>query len=283
MQSRCLDPKNDFAFKKVFGSEKNKDILIHFLNDLLDRQYIGLMQNVEFVPTINHPETAAKKQRILDVMCQDDKGMFYIVEMQVASTEGFEKRAQYYAAKAYSNQMHAGDAYENLKAVVFIAITDFVLCSNKAAVKSDHILLDKQTKSHDLRDLYFTFIELPKFTKPIDELESLTEKWYYCLKNAPATITATYQVLILDAPVIQRAYEELDRFNWTDTALNTYDSILKRDLDNAAALRYQLKQAKEQGIQQGLEKTAKQMLQDGEPMEKLQKWTGLSEEIIRSL
>ena len=291
MKSRFLDPKNDFAFKKVFGSEKNKDILIHFLNDILDHQYIGHIQNVEFLPTVTNPETAAKKQSILDVMCQDDQGMCYIVEMQVASTEGFEKRAQYYAAKAYSNQLHAGDGYENLKEVIFIAITDFVLFPNKAAVKSDHILLDKQSKSHDLRDLYFTFIELPKFTKSIDELASVTEKWYYYLKNAPETITAAYQALIRDAPVIQRAYEELDRFNWTDAELNTYDRIVKRDLDNASVLRYQLKQAKEQGMQQGRQEgmqaeklvIARNLLRKNMDVSFITETTGLDKKIITQL
>ena len=103
MQSRFLDPKNDFAFKKVFASEQNKDILIHFLNDILDHQHIGQIQSVEFLPTINNPEIAAKKQSILDVMCQDDQGMYYIVEIQVDSTAGFEKRAQYYAAVSYTH------------------------------------------------------------------------------------------------------------------------------------------------------------------------------------
>ena len=311
MQSRFLDPKNDFAFKKVFGSEKNKDILIHFLNDILDHQHIGLIQTVEFLPTVSNPETAAKKQSILDVMCQDDKGMFYIVEMQVASTGGFEKRAQYYAAKAYSNQLNAGDAYENLKEVIFIAITDFLLFPEKKAVKSDHILLDKQTKSHDLRDLYFTFIELPKFIKSIHELESITDKWYYYLKHAPETITEAYKELVQDAPIIERAYEELDRFNWTEAELNTYDRILKRDLDNASALRHQLKEVKEQGelivekrgmqkcMQKGMQEGKKEgmqtksleiartMLQKRESQEKVVEFTGLSktelEQLVREI
>lgn len=92
------------------------------------------------------PEIAAKKQRILDVLCTDQNGVQYIIEMQVAKTTGFEKRAQYYAAKAYARQLLPGEEYDQLKEVIFIAITDYVVFPEKAAIKSDHLILDKQTQ-----------------------------------------------------------------------------------------------------------------------------------------
>ena len=85
--------------------------------------------------------------------------------MQVARTEGFAKRAQYYAAKAYANQMNNGDDYPKLKQIIFLAITNFVMFPDKKGYKSDHVILDKESYAHDLKDFSFTFLELPKFDK----------------------------------------------------------------------------------------------------------------------
>ena len=132
--SKFLDPKNDVAFKKVFGSEKHKDILIHFINDILELEGNNQIEDVEFLSPIQDAEIASKKQSIVDVLCRDKNGVQIIVEMQVAPTKGFEKRAQYYAAKAYSRQLNKGQEadglYENLKAVIFIAIADYIVFPN---------------------------------------------------------------------------------------------------------------------------------------------------------
>ena len=133
--SRFLDPKNDIAFRKVFGSEKNKDILIHFINDILGFKGNKAIQTVEFLNPIQDPEIAAKKESIVDVLCKDRMGTQYIVEMQVELTLGFEKRAQYYAAKAYCRQTDRGKGesgrYANLKEIIFIAISNYILFPEK--------------------------------------------------------------------------------------------------------------------------------------------------------
>src|ERR1700730_15344369 len=108
MLSKFLDPKNDVAFKRVFGSEKNKDILIHFLNDMITFKEKGRISDVTFLKTVQDPDTAVLKTSIVDILCRDDKGNQYIVEMQVAKEKGFEKRAQYYASKAYISQTNVG-------------------------------------------------------------------------------------------------------------------------------------------------------------------------------
>ncbi|MDJ1305542.1 MAG: Rpn family recombination-promoting nuclease/putative transposase [Candidatus Midichloria sp.] len=110
--TRYLDPRNDLAFKKIFGVEKNKHVLMDFLNDVLYRGGKDLITEVLFLNPTQNPEVASYKESIEDVLCTDQHGMQYIVEMQVAKVRGFEKRAQYYAAKAYINQMREGERYE---------------------------------------------------------------------------------------------------------------------------------------------------------------------------
>ena len=187
MLTKFLDPKNDFAFKRIFGTEKNKDILIHFLNDMLTFKDRALIQDVTFLKTIQDPETASKKTSIVDILCKDENDNRYIVGMQVAKEKGFEKRAQYYASKAYVSQANAGGEYHNLKEVIFLAIAEFVMFPKKKQWKSEHVTLDKNSYEHDLKDFSFTFLELPKFQKSIAELSTISDKWMYFFKNAEKT------------------------------------------------------------------------------------------------
>ncbi|MDX5497064.1 MAG: Rpn family recombination-promoting nuclease/putative transposase, partial [Wolbachia endosymbiont of Nomada fabriciana] len=122
--SKFLDPKLDLTFKKIFGTEKNKNILIHFLNDILGFTEINTIQEVEFLSTIMDPEIASDKQSIVDVLCRDSSGARYVIEMQLTRDKGFEKRAQLYAAKAYSRQADKSGKYIDLKKVFFIAISN---------------------------------------------------------------------------------------------------------------------------------------------------------------
>jgi predicted transposase/invertase (TIGR01784 family) len=225
--SKFLDPKNDVAFKKVFGSEKHKDILIHFINDILELQGNNQIEEVEYLSPMQDPEISSKKQSIVDVLCKDKNGVQIIVEMQVAPTKGFEKRAQYYAAKAYSRQLNSGQkadgVYQNLKEVIFIAIADCIIFPDKAAYKSDHVILDKKNYEHDLQDFSFTFIELPKFKKDkIEELSSIVEKWCYFFKNAAKTSEEDLKRLIGSDLVIEQAYDALSQFNWSEKELVAY-------------------------------------------------------------
>jgi len=250
--SRFLDPKNDVAFKKIFGSEKNKDILLDFLNDVLVKTKKEKIIDITFLNTVQQPEIAVQKQSIIDVLCVDNVGARYIVEMQVAKTSGFEKRAQYYASKAYYSQMKSGEAYDNLKEVIFLAIVDFVMFPNKKSYKSDHIIFDTENGHHDLKDFYFTFIELPKFKKErVEDLTSDEEKWCYFFKHSHENENIS-KLLEQDA-TINKAYHQLQSYNWNEDELALYEKAQKIELDNAARDKYLLDHGRELGREEGVE------------------------------
>ncbi len=292
---KFLDPKNDFCFKKIFGSEKNKDILIHFLNDMLIFKEKLPIKNVTFLKTIQEPEIAVHKTSIVDVLCKDEHGNQYIVEIQVAKEKGFEKRAQYYAAKAYCSQAHAGGSYADLKEIIFLAIADFVIFPNKAAYKSDHVILDKETSENDLKDFSFTFLELPKFNKNINNLETIIEKWVYFFKYGEKTSEDDVERIIEGDDIIERAYEELNRFSWNEEELLTYDQSEKYYNSYIATIenKYEegiekgLKKGREEGKQEGIEESkliiAKNMLKTGINEKTINQVTGLSFEQIKAL
>lgn len=290
--SKFLDPKNDVAFRKIFGSEKHKDILIHFINDILELKDQSQIEDVEFLSPIQDPEIAAKKQSIVDVLCRDKNGVQIIVEMQVAPTKGFEKRAQYYAAKAYSRQLNKGQEengkYRNLKEVIFIAIADCIIFKGKKEYKSDHVILDKNSYEHDLKDFYFTFIELPKFTTTkIEELNSIIEKWCFFFKYASKTSEADLEKLIGSDLIIKTAYEALNQFNWSEHELIAYEQEIKRVRDNIAALEYQIDQAgargQAEGEIKGIEKTAINMLKENLDIKLISSVTGISTDELLKL
>jgi predicted transposase/invertase (TIGR01784 family) len=282
--SKFLDPKNDYAFKRIFGTEKNKDILIHFLNDMLVFKEKKPIVEVTFLKTIQDPEIASKKTSIVDILCKDEVGNSYVVEMQVAKSKGFEKRAQYYAAKAYISQMDKGDTrYYNLKEVIFLAIADFIMFPDKKEYKSDHVILDRQTYDHDLRDFSFTFLELEKFTKGKDDLQTMIEKWAYYFKHADETSEAELHEIFEQDVIIRRAYEELNRFSWNEEELRAYESEVKREMDNQAVMEEKLDQAEAKGKAEGKVEIARNMLKKGILVETISEVTGLSIEVLHTL
>jgi predicted transposase/invertase (TIGR01784 family) len=233
-EKRLLDPKNDYCFKRIFGTEKYKDVLIGFLNDMIPFPDNAKVMEVTFLPTSLDPDTFAKKQSVVDVLCVDERGSQYIVEMQVASTRGFEKRAQYYAAKAYTNQINEGGPYHNLKEIIFLAITNFIMFPDLPMYKSDHLILEKSTKQNLLKDFYFCFLELPKFNKELHELSTTVEKWAYFFKHATHTGPEEVEEIGKSDPLLKKAYLALNQFYWTPQEVNAYDREWKRVMDERA-------------------------------------------------
>jgi predicted transposase/invertase (TIGR01784 family) len=284
--SKFLNPQNDVAFKRLFGQERNKDILIHFLNDVLD---LGdaKVQTVRFLPTIQDPEAMAKKESIVDILCEDQFGRKHIIEMQVARTKDFAKRAQFYAARAYGRQLNQNQAYEELNQVIFLAITNFNMFPEKKAYKSDHVILDKNSHEHDLKDFSFTFLELPKFQKSMGECKTMLEKWTYFLKHAQETPEYDVEPFIGNDRILERAYEELNKTYWSEAEMNSYESDEKRVRDNKSALDY----ATEKGMEIGMEKgkaegiidIALRMLSKGMSVAVISEVTGLSVDEIKKL
>jgi predicted transposase/invertase (TIGR01784 family) len=247
--TKYLNPRNDIAFKKIFGTEKNKDILIHFLNDVIEKEGKKEITNVTLLNPMQHPEIIGKKQSVVDVLCEEKDGTQYIVEMQVAKVAGFEKRAQYYAAKAYSAQPESGETYDHLKEVIFLAITEYEMFKDKEGYKSVHVILDKKTHERDLKDFSFTFLELKKFNKSKEELKTYEDKWLYFFKHAndPEDM---HKLIENSDEVIKKAYHELEAHNWTNEELRAYEASEKSSKDAKAREQY----VEQEGMKKGLEK-----------------------------
>jgi len=282
IMTKFLDPKNDLAFRRIFGSEKNKDILIHFLNDIFGRT-TNPIETVTFLKSSQEPEVAAQRVSIVDILCQDLEGNHFIVEMQATSEVGFEKRAQYYAAKTYIQQREKGIEYKDLKEVTFLAITSYAVFPNRPGYLSHHEMLNKDTHERELKDFSFLFLELSKFKKPKDQLKTMTEKWAYFFKNAAKTEAEDLETIIGGDTIMERAYHELDRYSWSVEEIRDYDRADMKISSIKATNDHMFEEGKAKGEIKKAQEIALKMLKRNRPMQEIMEDTGLSQGVISSL
>lgn len=280
---KYLDPKNDVAFKKIFGTDKNKDILIHFLNDVITCGKRPAIKRVTFLRPVQDPDIAAHKTSIVDILCVDEKETRYIVEMQVAKERGFEKRAMYYAAKAYTSQMGVGGEYEDLKEVIFIAIADFTMFPKRP----DYIILEKESYDHDLKDFSFTFLELPKFHKKIDELSTVTDKWMYFFKHAYDTTSEDWEKLANGDVGLEKAHNALNQHYWSEEEYMAYEQSEKYAWVHKAQMDQKfdegIDKGREEGREEGIRKVAKNLISQGINLDVVASVSGLTQEDLTAL
>jgi len=179
-----LDVKTDYAFKKVFGSENSKKLLISFLNALVyDNKKIKI-KDLSIVDPYHNSIITGVKSSFVDVKAILDDDTKVIIEMQVLNHKGFEKRVLYNAAKNYSIQLNKSDDYHLLNPVIALSIVDFNMFDDSLEVITNFKLLEKKQLLNYNDDIELIFVELPKFTKELDNLENIKEQWIYFVKNA---------------------------------------------------------------------------------------------------
>jgi predicted transposase/invertase (TIGR01784 family) len=271
-----INPKTDFAFKKIFGSEQSKDILISFLNALL-YEARPIIEDLEILNPYLAPRIRGIKDTYLDVKARIIGNKTVIIEMQVLNVEGFEKRILYNAAKAYSIQLDSGEDYTLLNPVIALTITDFEMFPNLDQVISRFVLKEKDyLVDYLIYDIELVFVELPKFNKELEELETLTDKWIYFLKSArrldvvPETMG--------EVPEIRKAFEVANQANLTREELEDLEKreIWIHDQRNA------IKKAVNQALKQKEVEIAKRLL-DVLDEEMISQTTGLSLEEVQRL
>jgi len=280
---KFVDIKNDIAFRKIFGNENKKEILISFLNAVLDLPKGKKIKNIEIKNPFQLPEIKALKSSILDIKATDERNISYIVEMQVEEPDGFDKRVQYYTAKQYSAQIEIGEDYPKLNQVIFIGILNFKFFKGGDYL-TKHLIVNQSTGIQELKDIEFNFIELSKFSKEEHELETLIEKWTFFIKNAP-------NLKVIPANIhdkgLKYAYEDADKHNWTKDELLAYDYAGMRRQDERGktivAVKKAVKEAVEKAVEQRDIEIAKEMINDNFSTTQISKITKLSIETIENL
>ena len=285
---KFADPKNDLAFKKIFGNEKHKNILISFLNSVLDFKDEKTIVDVSMANPYQIPKIPELKETILDIRATNRNGDTFIVEMQRKDLGDFTKRSLYYTSKAYASQLPKGNDYTALKKVYFIGILNFNIFDNKNYI-SRHLIINQETNTQDLDDFEFSFIELPKFKKELEELETVLDKWIYFIKNASdlTMIPKQYQ----NIQEFQEAFDIATQTTWNAKELEVYEYMSLKEFDEINALRTAENKGMQKGMQKGIEKgiekekidIAKKSIIQGLDNNTISLITGLDKEFIEIL
>ena len=181
---KYVNPFTDFGFKKLFGSEPNKDLLIDFLNQLLPPQH--QIQELTYARNEQVGRNDFDRRAIFDLCCTSPSGERFIVEMQRAKQNYFKDRSVFYATFPIQEQAPRGDWNYQLAPVYLVGILDFVFAEDKDDTEVCHrVQLKDQINRVFYEKLTLIYLEMPKFTKTEDELETPFDKWLYVLKHLP--------------------------------------------------------------------------------------------------
>ncbi|GET42548.1 hypothetical protein MiSe_73660 [Microseira wollei NIES-4236] len=275
-----INPKTDYAFKKIFGSSESKDILISFLNAMI---YEGnpTIEDLEIINPNLPPRIVGLKDTYLDVKAKLKDGTLVIIEMQVLNVQSFGKQVLYNAAKTYAFQLQAGEGYRMLKPVIALTIADFEMFEDSDRLISRFVYKEESTNlKYSDNEIDLVFVELPKFTKQEHQLETLTDKWIYFIKYA-RSLTSVPET-IDQIPEIHRAFEIANQANLTREELEDLERREMFIYDQQGAIIKAAQEGREEGMREKAIAIARQLL-DRLDDETISQTTGLSLEEVRRL
>ena len=271
IEERYISLLTDFGFKRIFGTAPNKELLINFLNSLFDGAQVVV--DVKYLNTEHFGENASARKAIFDVYCEGENGEKFIVEMQNAYQEFFKDRSLFYSTFPIREQAKKSSDWDfNLSRVYTIALLNFDM--KEDAFDEDKIthtvkLCDIETNKVFYKKLDFIYVEIAKFKKTEDELETLYDKWLYMLKNL---YKLENRPKALRDKVFDRLFQEAEIAKFTPEELREYEDSLKayRDIKNSieTAKREGIAEGRREGIAEGRREGIAEGRAEGEAMEK---------------
>ena len=263
--AQYLSPRNDYGFKKLFGSEDHTNLTISFLNAILGRTQGNLIRFISFRQNEKFPEPAGGRRSFLDVYCVDQNDHHFIIEMQNEPQESFFERMIYYASLVYSRQRPIPFQYEKLVPVIFIGILTQKLNDNYPEVISEHAIMNTKHNSISSHHMMYYLVELGKFNKTEDQLESDIDKWLFFMKKAdtckeiPLILKQDKNFITAFDILEKMAFSEVDLFNYLAAA----DAEGREERIEKAAIKTGIEQGLQQGLQQGIEQGLRQGIEQG--------------------
>lgn len=275
---KYINPFTDYGFKKLFGEELNKDLLLDFLNELLKDEQ-GHIKDLTYLKTEQLGASELDRKAIFDLYCENEKGEKFIVELQKTKQNFFKDRTLYYSTFPIREQAKRADWDYELKAIYTIAILDFVFESDKDEpnkFRYDVKLTDIETHKVFYDKITFIYLEMPKFNKSIDELDTRFDKWLYVIKNLNKLDRVPDK---LREHIFDKLFETAEIAKFTPDQIRSYEDSLKyyRDLKNS------LDTAREEGKIEGKTEVARNLLSNGVSIDLIMKATGLSRTEIEKL
>jgi len=278
-REKYINPFTDYGFKRLFGEEPNKDLLLDFLNELLKEEQ-GEITELTYLKNENLSSTELNRKAIFDLYCTNERGEKFIVELQKTKQKFFKDRTVYYSTFPIREQAVIGSEWNfELKKVYTIAILDFIFDEDESQpekLRYDVKLSDIETKRVFYDKLTFIYLEMPKFNKSAEELETKFDKWLYVLKNLHKLDRIPEK---LKENIFLKLFETAEIAKFSQSEYQEYEDSLKyyRDIKNS------LDTAKEEGKIEGKIEVARTGLKEGLSVEVIMKLTGMTKEEIEKL
>ena len=278
-KEKYINPFTDYGFKRLFGEELNKDLLLDFLNELLKEEQ-GKITELTYLKNENLGSTELNRKAIFDLYCTNERGERFIVELQKTKQKFFKDRTVYYSTFPIQEQAKKGSEWNfELEKIYTIAILDFVFDQDEGEPEKfryDVKLTELETKKVFYDKLTFIYLQMPKFNKAIGELETRFEKWLFVLKNLNKLERIPEK---LKENIFLKLFETAEIAKFTQDEYQDYENSLKyyRDLKNS------LDTAKEEGRIEGKIEVAKNLLKNEVDIKIIAKSTGLTEKEINEL
>lgn len=270
-----INPFTDFGFKKLFGEEASKELLLDFLNAVLQEE-VGLITSIEFSKNEHLGLHELDRKAVFDIYCITESGERIIVEIQKAFQAFFKERTLYYGTFALQEQAIRGEWNFDLKAVFCISLLDFVMDSSesKSAKFLHKVKLIEEESGKVFNDkLCFVYLEIPKFKKKLHELETKFEKWVYLLQHLEFLdrLPERLQEKIFDKVMDIATLVKLDK-----KERQAYEDSLKNYRDLKNVLDSNFDRGVQKGIEKGIVSTALNLKALGIPIEIISQATKLS-------
>ena len=280
IQERYINPYTDFGFKKLFGTELNKELLISFLNALLQGEQT--VKDVTYLNTEHLGTQEIDRRAVFDVYCEGENGEKFLVEMQRGEQQFFKDRSLFYTTFPIREQASKGRGWDyELKSIYTIGILNFTFDNSSDEYYHHEVkLVDMRTKEVFYDKLTLIYLEMPKFNKEEHELETMFDKWMFVLRNLGNLME---RPIALQERVFNRLFEaaEIARFNRRE--LVEYEDSLKAFRDWYSVIKTTLNKGRAEGRAEEKAAIARQMKANNLPTEVIAKYTGLSPEEISKL
>ncbi|ACU03120.1 Rpn family recombination-promoting nuclease/putative transposase [Pedobacter heparinus] len=278
--SRYIDPLTDYGFKRLFGNEPDKDIMIEFLNALFEGEKIVI--DIRYSPTEHAGEDVKEKKVLFDLTCTGADGETFIIEMQRADQEFFRDRCVFYMSRLISAQLPRGTSNWDvpLKEVYLIGIMEFQFNNINSNYLHNIALMNRDTGKVFYKGMGYKFLELPNFDKKESDLVTELDKWFYLLKNLSHLDKIPD---FLDKRVFQKIFKIAEMSKMTKEERELYDSDVKAKSDWNAGIRYAEKKAKEEGKLEEKLEIARNLKSKAIAFEIIAETTGLSIDEIEKL
>ena len=274
---RYINPYTDYGFKLLFGTEPNKDITLELVNALLQGKEV--IKSLTLLPTEQLGDTKDDRRSVFDVYCENEQGEKIIIEMQKADQQWFKDRSVYYSSFPIRQQGEKGQWRFGLKAVYTIGILDFVFDEDKEDWEYYHHvvqLMDINKKKVFYDKLTYIYLEMPKFQKTEAELETMTDKWLYALKNLPRLLE---RPAALQERIFKKFFDVAEIDNLSKEEYAKYFESEKIYYDNDGAIRT----AEAKGRADERMTIARNLIANGASLELVTRSLNLTEEELRQL